>query len=80
MGNLTAILKITAAIFGTLATLWINKIFKQYIQKWEDEKSSSRLEDERKKISDNLLDLEEQLRKLREAEEKFNAGRQSDNH
>jgi hypothetical protein len=75
MGNLSAILKITASVIATVATLWINKIFKQYIQKWEDEKSENKLADEKKKLADNLLDLEEQLRKLREAEEKFNAGR-----
>jgi phosphate/sulfate permease len=61
---MTSILQIFAAILGGVAALYINKLVKSYMQKWEDEKNEKRLEEERKKASDSNRNLDDELNRL----------------
>lgn len=61
---MSSILQIIGAIIAGFAALYINRLIKSYMQKWEDEKNEKKLERDRKETSENNKNLDDDLNKL----------------
>lgn len=68
---ISSILQIVASIAGVFAALYVNKIIKQYLQRWEDTKQKNESEKVKDELAEELKRRQEELDRFRDIENKL---------